>query len=59
MLGGTQHAVDHGNQGDMSFDSAEVPQLILVQPFGFAFFVIDFNGPTMATNARDAGCLPA
>ncbi len=43
---------------DMSFDSAKAPHLILVQPFRFAFLVIDFNGPAMAANASDAFCLP-
>ena len=40
VLGGPQHAVGNGNQGDMSFDSAKAPHLILVQPFRFAFLVI-------------------
>ena len=58
VLSGPQHAVGHGNQSDMSFDSAKAPHLILVQPFRFAFLVIDFNGPSMAANASDAFCLP-
>jgi len=37
----------------MTFDGAEVPQLILIQPFRLAFLVIDLNGPAVATNARD------
>ena len=58
VLSGSQHAVGHGNQSDMSFDSAKAPHLILVQPFRFAFLVIDFHGPAMATNTSDAFCLP-
>ena len=42
----------------MPLDGAEVPQLILVQPFGLAFLVVDFNGPAMAPNAGDARGLP-
>ena len=42
----------------MTLDGAEVPQLILVQPFGLAFLVVDFNGPAMAPNAGDARRLP-
>ena len=58
MLCCTQYAIDHGNQGDMSFNGAEAPHLILVQPFGLAFFVIDFNRPAMTANAGDALCPP-
>jgi len=53
VWGSTQETVDHGDQGDVSFHGAEVPQLILVKPFGLAFFVIDFNG--LITN--DKFCL--
>ena len=42
----------------MALDGAEVSQLIVVQPFRLAFLVIDFNGPAMAANTRDAGRLP-
>ena len=42
----------------MPLDGAEVPQLILVQPFGLAFLVVDFNGPAMAPNTGDACRLP-
>ena len=42
----------------MTFDGAKVPQLILIQPFRLAFLVIDFNGPAVATDARDACGLP-
>ena len=59
MLSCTQHAIDHGNQGDMSLDSVEAPQLVLIQPLSLAFFVIDFNGPAMTANTSDASCLPA
>src|SRR3990172_12294722 len=42
----------------MTLDGTEIPQLILIQPFGLAFLVIDFNGPAMASNTRDACRLP-
>jgi len=42
----------------MPLNGAEVPQLILIQPFGLAFLVVDFNGPAMASNASDAWRLP-
>jgi hypothetical protein len=42
----------------MPLNGAEVPQLILVQPFGLAFLVVDFNGPAMVPNAGDASSLP-
>ena len=34
------------------------PLLILIQPLGLAFLVIDFHGPTMAVDAGDAWGLP-
>jgi hypothetical protein len=36
----------------MALDGREVPQLILIQPFGLAFLVVDFNGPAVAADAR-------
>src|SRR4030065_369543 len=42
----------------MALNGAEVPQLILIQPFGLAFLVVDFNGPAVTANARDPGRLP-
>jgi hypothetical protein len=30
MLGGTQQAVDYGDQGNVSLNCLEVPQLILI-----------------------------
>src|SRR6266699_2871450 len=36
----------------------EVPHLILIQPLRFAFFVIDFNGPAMASDAGEPPSLP-
>jgi hypothetical protein len=42
----------------MSLNTTEVPQLILIQPFRLAFFVIDFNGPAVASNTGDARSLP-
>ncbi len=42
----------------MAFNSLEAPQLILIQPFGFAFFMIDFNGPAMAADVANTLGLP-
>jgi hypothetical protein len=36
----------------------KIPDLILVEPIYFTFFVIDFNGPTMASDACDPPGLP-
>ena len=36
----------------------KVPYLILVQALRLALFVIDFDGPAVATDARDPDCLP-
>lgn len=36
----------------------KVPDLILRKTIGFALFVIDFNGPAVASDAGDAFCLP-
>ncbi len=36
----------------------EVPDLILIESIRFAFFVIDFNRPAMASDARDPPGLP-
>ncbi len=58
MLGGSQQAVDYGNQGDVSLDRFEIPQLILVQPFVLAFLVIDFHGPAMAIDTGDPRRMP-
>jgi len=58
VLGGAQQAVDNGDESDMSFHGSEVPKLILVQPFGLAFLVIDFHGPPMTVDAGDACGLP-
>src|SRR5271157_984733 len=42
----------------MSFDGRKVPELILIQPFSLAFFVIDFDGPAVASNAGNTRRLP-
>src|SRR5512140_1612089 len=42
----------------MSFNRLKVPQLILVQPFCLSLFMIDFNGPAMASDARQPRALP-
>ena len=51
MLGGTQQAIDCGDQGNMSLNGLKVPQLILVKPFGLSLFAIDFNRPAVASDA--------
>ena len=42
----------------MALNGAEMPQLILIQPFGLAFLVVDFNGPAVTANACNPGRLP-
>ena len=58
MLGCTQYAIDDGDQANVSLDGLQVPHLILVEPFGLTLLVINFNGPAVASNARDARRLP-
>ena len=58
MGGGAQQAVGDGDQRDMPGYRGKVPDLILIEALRFAFFVLDFNGPTVATDTRDAGGLP-
>ena len=36
----------------------KVPHVILIEPIRFPFFVIDFNGPAMASDAGDSPGLP-
>ena len=36
----------------------EVPHLIRIEPIRFPLFVIDFNGPAMASDAGDPPGLP-
>ncbi len=36
----------------------EIADLILIEPIGFALLVIDFIGPAMASDSRDAECVP-
>ena len=42
----------------MACNRLKVPQLILVQPFSFALLMIDFDGPAVASDTRNAGRLP-
>ncbi len=58
VLGRSQQAVHHGDQGDISFNAPEVPELIPIQPFRLPFLVIDFNGPAVAPNPGDPRRLP-
>src|SRR2546428_13211089 len=58
VLGGTQYARSDGDQGDMPGYRLAVPHVILLQPRRFAFFVRDFNGPAMASDAGEPSSLP-
>ena len=42
----------------MFTDRVEIPDLILIEAIGLAFFVIHFHGPAMASNTGDAPRLP-
>ena len=48
-----EHTVSEADAGDVFFHRAELPHLILVQPFGLPFFMVDLNGPSMTTDAQD------
>ena len=58
VLGCSQQAVGDGDQRDMPVYRLKVPDLILIESISFALFVIDFNGPAVASDARDPGGLP-
>jgi hypothetical protein len=58
VLGCTQSARGDGDQRDMPGYRLEVPHLILIEPIRFALFMIDFNGPAMASDAGDPSGLP-
>jgi hypothetical protein len=58
VLGCSQQAVGDGDQRDMPISRVKVPDLILIESISFALFVIDFNGPAVASDARDALGLP-
>ena len=58
MGSGAQQAVGDGDQRDMPGYRGKVPDLILIEALGFAFFVLDFHGPAMAADTREAGGLP-
>ncbi len=58
LLGYSQEAVYHGDQGAIVFNGLDIPSLILVEPFGLARFIIDFHGPAVASATRDTRCLP-
>ena len=42
----------------MSGYRLKVPHLILIESISFALFVIDFNGPAVASTTRDAVSVP-
>ena len=42
----------------MSGYRLKVTHLILIESISFALFMIDFNGPAVSSNARDARGLP-
>ena len=54
----SQQAVGEGDKGDMSGYRLKVPHLVLIEPIRFALFVIDLNGPAMASNTGDTPGLP-
>ena len=51
VWGGAQQGVGHGHQGDVFADRLKVPYLILRDPVGLAFLVIDFHRPAMPSDA--------
>jgi hypothetical protein len=53
VLGCSQQAVGDGDQRDMPIYRLKVPDLILLESISFALFVIDFNGPAVASDARN------
>lgn len=53
MLGAFQHTVSYANQRYVLFNAHALAQLRLVETLGFAFLMIYFNGPAMATNTED------
>lgn len=58
MLGSAQYAIGDGHKGDMLIYRLKVPYLILIEPIRFSLFVVDFNGPAMASYTGDAHGLP-
>jgi hypothetical protein len=58
VLGCSQYAVGDGDQRAMPVDRVKVPALILIESISFARFVIDFNRPAVASDARHALGLP-
>ena len=58
VLGGTPSALGHGAQCARPGYRLAGPSLLLLQPIRFPFFVIDFNGPAMASDAGDPPGLP-
>jgi hypothetical protein len=42
----------------MAIYRLKVPDLILIEPLRFTLFVIDFNGPAVASNPGDTRGLP-
>lgn len=58
VLGCSQHAVGDGDQRHMPIDRVKVPDLRRIESISFARFGIDFNGPAVASDARDPVGLP-
>ena len=58
MWGGAHQRIGHGHQGDVFTDRREVPYLILREPVGLAFLVIDFHRPAMPSDAGEGGGVP-
>jgi hypothetical protein len=53
VWGCSQQAIGDGDQRDMPVYRVKVPNLILIESLSFALFVLDFNGPAVASDARD------
>jgi len=53
VLGRSQPARGDGDQRDRPIYRVKVPHLILIESIRFALFVIDVNGPAVASDARD------
>ena len=53
-----QQAIGDGDRRDLPGYRGKVPDLRLLEALRFAFCVLDFNGPAVAADPRDAGGLP-
>lgn len=58
VLGYAQSALGDGDPPHRLVYGLNVPTLILIEAISVALFVIDFNGPAVASDARDAVRVP-